>query len=34
MVDGQQLVFYGDGEPAVDGEPGDLKVNLFNFLFI
>ncbi|KAK8997698.1 hypothetical protein V6N11_012243 [Hibiscus sabdariffa] len=26
MQDGQEVVFYEDGEPIVDGEPGDLKV--------
>nr|GMD12110.1 DnaJ protein ERDJ3B-like [Ipomoea batatas] len=26
MQDGQEVVFYEDGEPKVDGEPGDLKV--------
>ncbi|KAK8583233.1 hypothetical protein V6N13_021944 [Hibiscus sabdariffa] len=25
MQDGQEVVFYEDGEPIVDGEPGDLK---------
>ena len=24
----QEVVFYEDGEPIVDGEPGDLKVSL------
>ena len=27
----QILVFYGDGEPIIDGEPGDLKVNITHF---
>ncbi|TXG63328.1 hypothetical protein EZV62_010322 [Acer yangbiense] len=26
MEDGQEVVFYEDGEPIIDGEPGDLKV--------
>ncbi|KAJ8552934.1 hypothetical protein K7X08_020327 [Anisodus acutangulus] len=25
MQDGQEVVFYEDGEPKIDGEPGDLK---------
>ncbi|XP_039021279.1 dnaJ protein ERDJ3B-like [Hibiscus syriacus] len=25
MQDGQEVVFYEDGEPIIDGEPGDLK---------
>lgn len=25
MRDGQEIVFYEDGEPIIDGEPGDLK---------
>ncbi|CAM6084013.1 unnamed protein product [Calypogeia fissa] len=25
MKDGQEIVFYDDGEPIVDGDPGDLK---------
>jgi DnaJ family protein B protein 11 len=25
MQDGQEIVFYEDGEPIIDGEPGDLK---------
>ncbi|KAL5983596.1 DnaJ protein erdj3b [Asimina triloba] len=25
MQDGQDIVFYEDGEPIIDGEPGDLK---------
>lgn len=24
----QEVVFYEDGEPIIDGEPGDLKVRL------
>lgn len=24
----QEVVFYEDGEPKIDGEPGDLKVRL------
>ncbi|XP_062010841.1 dnaJ protein ERDJ3B-like [Rosa rugosa] len=27
MQDGQEVVFYEDGEPIIDGEPGDLKVS-------
>jgi hypothetical protein len=23
----QEVVFYEDGEPIIDGEPGDLKVS-------
>lgn len=26
MRDGQEIVFYEDGEPIIDGEPGDLKI--------
>jgi len=26
MKDGQTLVFFGEGEPIMDGDPGDLKV--------
>ena len=26
----QEVVFYEDGEPIIDGEPGDLKVSSFN----
>lgn len=29
MQDGQEIVFYEDGEPVVDGEPGDLKFKIF-----
>ncbi|WVZ71243.1 hypothetical protein U9M48_019855 [Paspalum notatum var. saurae] len=25
MQDGQEILFYEDGEPKIDGEPGDLK---------
>ena len=25
----QEVVFYEDGEPKIDGEPGDLKVRFF-----
>lgn len=25
MKDGQEIVFYDDGEPIIDGDPGDLK---------
>ncbi|TYI69351.1 hypothetical protein E1A91_D08G149200v1 [Gossypium mustelinum] len=28
MQDGQEVVFYEDGEPIVDGEPGDLKFRI------
>ncbi|CBI36928.3 hypothetical protein VitviT2T_009583 [Vitis vinifera] len=28
MQDGQEVVFYDDGEPIVDGEPGDLKFRI------
>nr|GLL30604.1 dnaJ protein ERDJ3B [Ipomoea trifida] len=28
MQDGQEVVFYEDGEPKVDGEPGDLKFRI------
>lgn len=28
MQDGQELVFYEDGEPIIDGEPGDLKFRI------
>ncbi|ONK78724.1 uncharacterized protein A4U43_C02F21770 [Asparagus officinalis] len=28
MKDGQEVVFYEDGEPKVDGEPGDLKFRI------
>lgn len=24
----QEVVFFEDGEPIIDGEPGDLKVGL------
>lgn len=29
----QEVVFYEDGEPIIDGEPGDLKVS-FDLLFV
>ncbi|KAF5198321.1 Dnaj protein erdj3b, partial [Thalictrum thalictroides] len=29
MQDGQEVVFYEDGEPIIDGEPGDLKFRIF-----
>ncbi|PIA61150.1 hypothetical protein AQUCO_00300580v1 [Aquilegia coerulea] len=32
MQDGQEVVFYEDGEPVIDGEPGDLKVRHTLFL--
>ncbi|KAJ0112975.1 hypothetical protein Patl1_00909 [Pistacia atlantica] len=28
MHDGQEVVFYEDGEPIIDGEPGDLKFRI------
>ncbi|KAL9250866.1 DnaJ protein ERDJ3B-like protein [Drosera capensis] len=28
MQDGQEVVFYEDGEPEIDGEPGDLKFRI------
>ncbi|XP_068662678.1 dnaJ protein ERDJ3B-like [Aristolochia californica] len=28
MQDGQEVVFYEDGEPVIDGEPGDLKFRI------
>ncbi|XP_042475128.1 dnaJ protein ERDJ3B-like [Macadamia integrifolia] len=28
MQDGQEVVFYEDGEPKIDGEAGDLKVRI------
>ncbi|GMY17017.1 dnaJ protein ERDJ3B-like [Fagus crenata] len=28
MQDGQEVVFYEDGEPIIDGEPGDLKFRI------
>ncbi|XP_068659299.1 dnaJ protein ERDJ3B-like [Aristolochia californica] len=28
MQDGQEVVFYEDGEPITDGEPGDLKFKI------
>ncbi|KAJ6848256.1 dnaJ protein ERDJ3B-like [Iris pallida] len=28
MQDGQEVVFYEDGEPKIDGEPGDLKIRI------
>ncbi|KAL3625822.1 DnaJ protein erdj3b [Castilleja foliolosa] len=28
MQDGQEVLFYEDGEPIVDGEPGDLKFRI------
>ncbi|KAK4372439.1 hypothetical protein RND71_007823 [Anisodus tanguticus] len=28
MRDGQEVVFYEDGEPKIDGEPGDLKFRI------
>ncbi|XVE73408.1 hypothetical protein DITRI_Ditri11bG0115600 [Diplodiscus trichospermus] len=29
MQDGQEVVFYEDGEPIIDGEPGDLKFRIY-----
>eukprot|EP00042_Codosiga_hollandica_P023220 m.90353 g.90353 ORF g.90353 m.90353 type:complete len:302 (+) comp51097_c0_seq1:294-1199(+) len=28
MVDGQEITFYGEGEPHIDGDHGDLKVKV------
>ncbi|GMH20899.1 hypothetical protein Nepgr_022741 [Nepenthes gracilis] len=28
MQDGQEVVFYDEGEPKIDGEPGDLKFRI------
>lgn len=28
MVEGQEIVFTAEGEPHVDGEPGDLKLRI------
>eukprot|EP00262_Sarcandra_glabra_P010977 TRINITY_DN26686_c0_g1_i1.p1 TRINITY_DN26686_c0_g1~~TRINITY_DN26686_c0_g1_i1.p1 ORF type:complete len:344 (+),score=73.72 TRINITY_DN26686_c0_g1_i1:317-1348(+) len=28
MQDGQEVMFYEDGEPIIDGEPGDLKFRI------
>ncbi|KAJ0976387.1 hypothetical protein J5N97_018352 [Dioscorea zingiberensis] len=28
MHDGQEVIFYEDGEPIIDGEPGDLKFKI------
>ncbi|XWS76630.1 hypothetical protein CRYUN_Cryun01aG0193700 [Craigia yunnanensis] len=28
MQDGEEVVFYEDGEPIIDGEPGDLKFRI------
>lgn len=28
MVDGQETLFVGEGEPHIDGEPGDLKFRI------
>ncbi|CAH9112637.1 unnamed protein product [Cuscuta europaea] len=28
MQDGQEVVFYEDGEPKIDGEPGDLRFRI------
>ncbi|XP_015892024.3 dnaJ protein ERDJ3B [Ziziphus jujuba] len=28
MPDGEEIVFYEDGEPIIDGEPGDLKFRI------
>lgn len=32
MVLFQEIVFYEDGEPIIDGEPGDLKVSSLTLL--
>ncbi|KAF5745906.1 DnaJ subfamily B member 11 [Tripterygium wilfordii] len=29
MQDGQEVVFYDDGEPIIDGEPGDLRFRVW-----
>lgn len=31
MCFSQEVVFYEDGEPIIDGEPGDLKVSSLTF---
>lgn len=28
MQNGQEILFYEDGEPKIDGEPGDLKFKI------
>lgn len=28
MVDGQETTFVAEGEPHLDGEPGDLKIKI------
>ena len=28
----QEILFYKDGEPKIDGEPGDLKVAIFLYI--
>lgn len=28
MVDGQETTFFAEGEPHLDGEPGDLKLRI------
>lgn len=28
MVDGQETTFFAEGEPHMDGEPGDLKLKI------
>lgn len=28
MVDGQETTFSGEGEPHMDGDPGDLKLKI------
>lgn len=32
MVDGQEITFFEEGEPMVDGEPGDLKFKIRTLL--
>ena len=34
MEHGQQIAYFGEGEPMVDGEPGDLQVVLRFVLFL
>ena len=30
----QEILFYEDGEPKIDGEPGDLKVVIYPSFFM
>ncbi|CAA2963866.1 dnaJ ERDJ3B-like [Olea europaea subsp. europaea] len=34
MQDGQEVIFYEDGEPKIDGEGGDLKVSYLAFVWL